>query len=362
MKKIAGSSSKSMAIQAQEEQSAPWARHEGPYVIAEISANHQGSLERALNLVSIAKKCGADAIKLQTFTADTMTLPLKDKRFLINDASSLWDQRNLWELLRQAETPRSWHEPIFSLARSLDLDAISTAFSADDANFLVSLGVTAIKVSSFELVNIPLLKHLSSLDVPCILSTGMSTEEERDEAITAVGKQIDELALLKCTSAYPSKARELNLSGIPYLQQRYDCAVGFSDHTDGTFAHLVAFGLGARIFERHLIDLHSEESLDNAFSSDAREFAKYCEQLRAGEESLGVAQTAPLPSESASLWERPSILTLRDIEAGTVLTRDMIGVRRPNHGGHPRDLSLLIGKRTTRPLTQGEGVAMKDCQ
>jgi len=362
MKKFGGSSGKATAIQAQERQSAPWARHEGPYVIAEISANHQGSLARALELVSIAKNCGADAIKLQTFTADTMTLPLKDSRFLINDISSLWHQRNLWELLHQAETPRSWHEPIFSLAQSLELDAISTAFSPDDADFLVSLGVAAIKVSSFELVNIPLLRHLSSLDIPCILSTGMSTEEERDEAVYAVGKQIDELALLKCTSAYPSKAQELNLSGIPYLQQRYDCAVGFSDHTDGTFAHLVAFGLGATIFERHLIDLHTEESLDDAFSSDAQEFANYCEQLRASQNSLGEAKGVPLPAERTSLWERSSVLALRDIDVGEILTTELIGVRRPNHGGHPRDLDRLIGMRTTRSVRYGEGVSWSDCQ
>lgn len=336
---------------------------EAPYVIAELSANHAGSLDQAFELVDLAARSGADAIKLQTFTPDSLTVDSRAENFRIPPYGSPWDGQILWDLFSEAQTPYDWHKPIFDRAREKGLACMSSAFDEKSADFLVSLGVDAIKIASFELVNLSLIGYVASSGTQMLLSTGMATRAEVIEAVDTVVANGGQLAgIFKCTSAYPAPRSELNLAAISSLRQMFQCPIGFSDHTLGSGAAMVAVGLGASIFERHLAVSRDSASLDASFSSDANDFHGYIEDIKSAHSALGSDSLHPVPSERASLWERPSVLALEDIEEGQILTTLNVGIRRPGHGSHPRDYPRILGARAKRRVSRGDGLSLSDVE
>jgi len=335
----------------------------GPIVIAELSANHGGSLSEAVALVDLAARSGARCIKLQTFTPDSLTVRSHDLRFTVPAGGSPWDGKLLWDLFKEAQTPYAWHEELFEKARSLGLLCISSAFDEESVDLLVDLSVDAIKIASFELINIPLIRYAATSGLPIIISTGMATFDEVDEAVWALRDSGGTLgAILKCTSAYPAPYAELNLKAIPELKQRFGCRVGFSDHSAGYVAAATAIGLGATIFERHIAKDKHSEVLDASFSSDTDDFPDYVTAVASAYAALGDGHLHPTASEAVSMWERPSILALKDISAGQVLGPGDVGVRRPGHGGHPRDYQTVLGGIAKRAISRGDGVSPDDVE
>lgn len=336
---------------------------DGPIVIAELSANHGGSLSEATALVDLAARSGAHFIKLQTFTPHSLTVDTDDSRFTIPAAGSPWDGRLLWDLFTEAQTPYAWHEELFVCAREQGLGCMSSAFDEESVDLLVNLSVDAIKIASFELINLPLIKYAGSSGLPVLLSTGMATLGEVDEAVAALHSSGGVLGgLLKCTSAYPAPYNELNLKAIPDLKQRFECRVGFSDHSLGSVAAATAVGLGATIFERHVVRDRLSDVLDASFSSDTNDFPDYVRTIASAHAALGDGILRPTASETASMWERPSILAIRDISPGQILGPLDIGVRRPGHGGHPRDYQTVLGGTARRAILRGDGVFVEDVE
>lgn len=331
-------------------------KRERPYIIAEISANHSGSLETAKGiLIEIADK-GVSAVKLQTFTADQMTVKSEAVKNLIPNTSDLWSGTELWELMKMAEMPLEWHRELFQLAASLGLDAFSTPYHPDAVDFLLDMGVTVLKISSFDVVNHPLLEKISGSGVPVIMSTGMSTIQELDEAVSILIDRVPKLILLKCTSSYPCSYSDTNIRGVKTLKDRYGVEVGFSDHSLDEKAACLALGLGATVFEKHVkLDI-SSKTLDSEFSATPDSLRFYVESLKQAESILGSSNIKPIDSEKASLWERPSVVALKHISLGEVFTHNNIGVRRPSLGSHPKSLPFLLGRTSTRNYALGEGI------
>jgi N-acetylneuraminate synthase len=327
-----------------------------PYIIAEISANHSKNLSRIFKIIDGVAESGATAVKLQTFTADQMTVRSRTARNLIPKDSGLWAGRDLWSLMKEAELPFEWHKEIFEYVRSLGMDVFSTAYHPDALQFLLELGVDAIKVSSFDVVNHPLLVKVAAAKLPVILSTGMATEREIDEAVEIISGNVPELILLKCTSAYPCRPEDCNLLGITSLRQRYNLQVGYSDHSLDSQAASIALSLGATVFERH-VKLDSEvETLDSIFSSTPKELAEYIASLEKASKILGSSKLEPTSAENSSLWERPSVVALCEIGLDEIFTEKNIGIRRPNIGAHPKHLPQLIGTKSTRQYQPGDGI------
>ncbi|MDO8646046.1 MAG: N-acetylneuraminate synthase family protein [Candidatus Planktophila sp.] len=324
-----------------------------PYVIAEISANHGGALENAKSLIMAAKNAGADAVKLQTFTADTITVNSNETNFLIPDSSNLWGGRNLWSLMKEAETPLVWHEELFGYANSLGLEVFSTAYDIDAAIFLEQSGIKAIKVSSFDLINIPLLDYLAKRDVLVIISTGMSKTTEINKASEIFTHKKSTTAFLQCTSSYPCSVQDVNINRHDLLKS-FGFVTGYSDHTLDPTAAILAIGKGALIFEKH-ITLMDINTLDSEFSMNEFQFKNYVETIWNAFNALGDFDFSPTPSETASLWERPSIIALTDIAIGETLSRINIGIRRPSLGADPIFFNELINSPSEFSLRKGEG-------
>ena len=333
------------------------ARRIGPgnpvYFIAELSANHNQDFEQAVQLVRAAKDAGADAIKLQTYTADTITIRSDKEHFRIG-GGTLWDGRTLHDLYQEAYTPWEWQPKLKKLANDLGMDLFSSAFDETAVDFLESMEVPAHKLASFELVDIPLIQKMASTGKPLILSTGMATLEDIEEAVTAAqGAGATQLALLKCTSAYPATAEEMNLQTIPHLAEKFGVPVGLSDHTTGIAVPVAATALGACLIEKHFTLSRSVPGPDSAFSLEPPEFRAMVEAVRFAEKALGTVNYAPTQREASSLIFRRSLFVVQDMKAGEVFSGENVRSIRPSHGLHPRHRREVMGKRARRDIERG---------
>ena len=327
------------------------------YVIAEMSANHGGDEGVAVELVHAAHEAGADALKLQTYTADTITIKSAAPSFRPG-AGSLWEGTTLHDLYQRAYTPWDWQPRLKSLAESLGMDCFSSPFDPTAVDFLASIDVPAFKVASFELVDLPLIRRMAATGRPMIMSTGMATEDEIDEAIGAArGAGAAEIALLKCTSAYPSPPEAVSLGTIPAMVERWGLPVGLSDHTSGIVVPVAAVAVGARIVEKHLTLTHELATADEAFSLDAREFAEMVAAIRTAEKALAGVAIGPTPQESESRRFRRSLFVVEDVAAGDVLTPDNVRSIRPADGLHTREYERVLGRRAAVDIARGTPLA-----
>lgn len=333
-------------------------RNAPPFIIAEMSGNHNQSLERAMAIVDAVARSGAHALKLQTYTADTMTLDLQEREFFIDDPHSPWKGTSLHQLYQLAHTPWEWHAPIFARARQLGLTAFSTPFDATAVDFLQSLDVPAYKIASFENTDLPLIRKVAASGKPLIISTGMATLAEIDEAVrTARGCGCGELALMKCTSSYPASPTASNLAAVPHLRSTFACEVGLSDHTAGIGVAVAAVALGATLIEKHFTLSRAEGGVDAAFSLEPHEFKQLVTETHAAWQALGEVRLGPTDDERGSLVLRRSLYICADLAAGDVLTAQNLRAIRPGHGLPPKFLEPLLGKRVARAVRRGTPMA-----
>ncbi len=331
---------------------------ETPFIIAEMSGNHNQSLDRALDIVDAAAKNGAHAIKLQTYTADTMTLNVRMPGFVIEDPNSLWNGRQLYELYEEAHTPWEWHKPIMDRAAQLGLECFSTPFDETAVDFLEVLGVPAYKIASFECTDIPLIRKVSSTGKPMIISTGMATLAEIDEAVrTAREGGCDQIILLKCTSTYPATPENTNILTIPHMREAFGCQVGLSDHTMGLGVAVAAVALGATVIEKHFTLRRADGGVDSAFSMEPEELKVLRNETEKAWQSIGTVTYGGTSAERRSKVFRRSLYVAKDIEAGEVLTRENLRVVRPGFGLSPRYYDQVLGKRVSRDVVKGTPIS-----
>lgn len=325
-----------------------------PLIIAELSANHNGSLERALQLVEAAKEAGADGIKLQTYTAESITLDLERDGFRVDNPQSPWYGASLYDLYKQGETPWEWHEPVFRRARELGMLAFSTPFDAAAVDRLEALDPPAYKIASFEIVHLPLVRRAAATGKPLILSTGMAALGEIDEAVRAAREAgAAEVILLKCTSAYPAPPEESNLLTIPHMREAFGCPVGLSDHTPGMGTAVAAVALGAVLIEKHLTLDRKEGGIDASFSLEPNELRSLVEEARRAHRALGRVFYGPTASEEASLSLRRSLHVTEDLQPGDELTERNVRSIRPGGGLEPKHLHAVLGRRVRRAVSRG---------
>jgi pseudaminic acid synthase len=335
----------------------PVGREHPPFVIAEMSGNHNQSLQRALAIVEAAAQAGAHAIKLQTYTADTITLDVRGGEFSINDESSLWRGKNLHDLYKEAYTPWEWHAPIMQRARELGLICFSSPFDESAVDFLSELNVPAFKIASFENNHLPLIRKAAATGKPLIISTGMATVAELEEAVSAAGGAgCRQLVLLKCTSTYPASPLNTNVLTIPHLRQLFDCEVGLSDHTIGVGVAVAAVAHGASVLEKHFTLSRADGGVDSAFSLEPAELRGLVDETHRAWQSLGTVRYGPTEAERKSLIFRRSLYIAQDVQAGEVLTPANLRVVRPGQGLHPRFYEQLLGKRVNRAVKKGTPV------
>jgi pseudaminic acid synthase len=329
-----------------------------PFVIAELSGNHGGSLALALETVDAIAATGADALKLQTYTADTMTIDVATGEFFIGDRNSLWYGRNLHDLYRQAHTPWEWHAELFARARGHGLIAFSTPFDATAVDFLETLDVPAYKVASFENTDLPLIRKVASTGKPVIISTGMATLAEIDEAVSAAREAgCRDLILLKCTSNYPASAEASNLATIPELRRIYRCEVGLSDHTLGIGVAVGSIALGATVIEKHVTLRRADGAVDSAFSLEPAELKQLVEAGRAARAAVGTVFLGPTESEKASLVFRRSLYVCEQVRAGEVFTPRNLRAIRPGLGLPPKYIDLFMGRKAACDIERGAPLA-----
>lgn len=328
-------------------------RNERPFIIAEMSGNHNQSLERAMRIIDAAAECGVDAIKLQTYTADTLTIDSHRSEFSIGDKTSQWAGRTLYDLYGEAHTPWEWHAPLFAHARKRGLIVFSTPFDETAVDFLETLNVPAYKIASFENNHIPLIRKVAATGKPIIMSTGMAHIAEIDEAVRTARSHGSELALLKCTSTYPASAANSNVATIPALRSLFDCEAGLSDHTMGTGVSVAAVTLGATIIEKHFTLSRAEGGVDSAFSLEPHEMKALVEETARAHEAIGTVKFGPTDAEKASLVFRRSIYIVDEIKAGEAITADKIRIIRPGLGAAPRDFDRLVGRTARADLAKG---------
>lgn len=323
------------------------------YVIAELSANHGGSYEVAARIVEESAKTGADAIKLQTYTADTITIDSDSSHFRHGD-SSLWAGTTLHKLYQDAYTPWDWQPKLKALAESLGMDCFSSPFDPTAVDFLMELDVPAFKVASFEMVDLPLIRRMARTGRPLIISTGMATPEEIDEAVkTAQEAGANGIALLKCTSAYPSPPEAINLGAIPAMAERWGLPIGLSDHTTGEAVPVAAVALGACIVEKHITLDHDNPTPDAPFSLDPAEFKRMVDAIRVAEQAIAGDRLGPTEQEQESRRFRRSLFVVEDVAAGEPLTEANVRSIRPAAGLHTRHLEEVIGRRAVQAIPRG---------
>jgi N-acetylneuraminate synthase len=333
------------------------ARTVGPgepvYVIAEISANHHQKFDEAVKIIRAAKEAGADAVKLQTYTPDTITMQ-SDKEYFRVGGGTIWDGRSLYELYGEAYTPWEWQPRLKQVADDLGLDLFSTPFDATAVDFLEEMKVPAHKIASFELVDIALIQRVARTGKPLILSTGMATVEEIEEAVEAARQAgATEIALLQCTSSYPAAPDEMNLRTIPELARRFGVPAGLSDHTMGIAVPVAAVALGACIIEKHLTLSRSEPGPDSAFSLEPHEFKAMVNAVRVAEKALGEVHFGCSPKEANSRLFRRSLFVVQDVKRGELFTADNVRSIRPGHGLHTRHLQEVLGRQAGCDIERG---------
>jgi len=332
-----------------------------PFVIAEMSGNHNQSLERALDIVDAAAKAGSHAIKLQTYTADTMTLDVRGGSFEINDPDSLWAGKNLHDLYNLAYTPWEWHAPIMERARELGLICFSSPFDETAVDFLQELDVPAFKIASFENNHLPLIEKAASTGKPLIISTGMATLGELEQAVnTARNAGCDQLILLKCTSTYPATPINTNIRTIPHLRELFGCELGLSDHTMGVGVAVAAVSLGAAVIEKHFTLSRAEGGVDSAFSLEPDELSALVKESERAWQALGEVSYGPSKAEKKSLVFRRSIYVSADIAEGEVFTESNIRIVRPGHGAPPSFYRELLGRTAKRSFSRGEPLSLEN--
>ncbi len=325
-----------------------------PLVIAELSGNHNGSLERALDLVDAAAAAGAQALKIQTYTADTMTLDINEGAFVIDDPKSLWNGRSLYDLYDEAHTPWEWHAEIFERARTLNMIPFSTPFDHTAVDFLEQLDSPLYKIASFEVTDIPLIRRVAETGKPIIISTGMASIEEIEQAVTTVQQQgNDQIVLLKCTSSYPAPASSMNLLTIPAMMERFGCLVGLSDHTMGNVSAIAAVALGAVAVEKHITLDRAAGGVDSAFSIEPAEFATLAQDVQTAWESRGTISYGVSSAEQGSLQFRRSLYCVADIKRGEMFTQENVRAIRPGFGLPPGRIGDVIGKRAACDVARG---------
>ena len=328
-----------------------------PFIIAEMSGNHNGSLDQALKIVDAIADSGAHAVKLQTYTADTMTLDISEGPFVINDPTSLWQGRTLYDLYKEAHTPWDWHPAIFERAQKLGLLAFSSAFDSTSVDFLEELGVPLYKIASFENTDLPLIRKTASTGKPMIISTGLASVAEISDAVEAARSSgCTDLTLLKTTSSYPASPENTNILTIPHLREMFECRVGLSDHTLGIGVAVASVALGAEVIEKHVTLDRGDGGVDSAFSLTPSELKMLVLESKRAALSLGRVSYGPTESEIASLQFRRSIFFAYDLTEGTVLTEKHLRIVRPGVGLAPKYLNLALGAKLRKDSKRGEAL------
>ena len=330
-----------------------------PYIIAEISGNHNGSIDRAKELVKLAKENGADCVKIQTYTPDTMTIKSNKDDFLIK--GGLWDGYNLWDLYDWAQTPFEWQKELFEYANSIGITMISTPFDESAVDLLESLSCPFYKVASFELTDLPLIKYIAQTKKPIILSTGMANEKEIKEAIdTIIEYGSGDFILLHCVSGYPTPVEEINLDTITLLKKKFKCEIGLSDHTLGNTSAILSIALGAKVIEKHFTFDRSEGGPDAEFSMEPHELKDLSENISLAHKAIGVGSFEMKSAEESNIKFRRSIYVVNDIKKGDVFTKENIRRIRPGYGLEPKDYEKIIGLKAKRDLEEGNPLTKKD--
>lgn len=325
-----------------------------PFIIAEMSGNHNQSLERALEIVEAAAKTGVQALKIQTYTADTMTLNIEEGDFLIKDSKSLWNGNSLYKLYQQAYTPWEWHKPIFDRCKELGIIGFSTPFDEEAVEFLEDLEVPCYKIASFEMTDLPLIRKVAATGKPMIISTGMATVAEIDETVrTARQAGCKDIILLKCTSTYPANPENSNISTIPHLRELFNCQVGLSDHTMGCGVSVASVALGATVIEKHFTLSRLDGGVDSAFSLEPAEMSSLVTEAERAWHALGKISYGASASEKNSLKFRRSLYVVQDIKAGDKFTKDNVKAIRPGLGLPPKYYETVLGKRSRNDIPRG---------
>lgn len=323
-----------------------------PFIIAEMSGNHNQSLERALAIVDAAAEAGADAVKIQTFTADTITINKADAEFFISDSDNIWKGHSLYELYQKAHTPWEWHKSIFERAAARNILCFSSPFDHTAVNFLESIGAPAYKIASYENIDIPLIHKAAQTGKPIIISTGMAKVGEISDAVEAVRRTgNNQLVLLKCTSTYPASPVDSNLNTIPHMSALFNCQVGLSDHTLGIGVAVSAVALGATVIEKHFTLSRADGGVDSIFSLEPKEFQSLVVETKIAWQSLGHISYGPQPAESTK--GRRSLYIVEDIKAGEIFTEKNIRSIRPGYGLKPKHLEAVLGRTAKQPLRRG---------
>jgi len=332
-----------------------------PIIIAEMSGNHNGSLQKALKIVKEAARAGADAIKLQTYTPDTITLKSKNKDFIIRDKKSLWKKKNLYSLYKKAHTPWSWHKKIFETAKKSNIVCFSSPFDETAVEFLEKLNVPFYKIASFEITHLPLIKKVAETKKPMILSTGLANKQEIAEAIKTAKKYgCPKIFLLKCTSSYPAKISDVNILTMNDLKRTFKCGVGFSDHTLGIGAAIAAVANGARIVEKHFTINKKDRGVDSVFSMNIQELKLLVKEAKNAFLSLGKVSYTLSKSEKNSKIFRRSIYAKNEVLKGQIFSEKNIKVVRPSFGLSPKYYFKLLGKKSKRNIKKGGRLKFKD--
>lgn len=325
-----------------------------PFIIAEMSGNHNQSLERALMIVEAAAKAGAHALKIQTYTAETMTLNIEGNGFTILDDESLWKGKSLYKLYQEAYTPWEWHKPIFDRCRELGMIGFSTPFDASAVDFLEKLDVPCYKIASFENTDIPLIQKVAATGKPMIISTGMATEDELEETVRAAREAgCKELILLKCTSSYPASPENTNIRTLSDMRERFGVHVGLSDHTMGIGVAVASVSFGAIVIEKHFTLLRADGGVDSAFSMEPTEMAQLVIETERAWQALGKINYGPTEKEKASLIFRRSIYVAEDLQAGAILTSENLRCVRPGMGLAPKYYHQLLGRQVKQDVKKG---------
>ncbi len=325
---------------------------QSPYIIAELSANHNGDINRAFASIKAAKEAGADAVKIQSYTADTMTIPCDNEEFQIH--GGLWDGYNLYDLYKWAQTPFEWHKPLFDYAKKIGITIFSTPFDFSAVNLLEELNTPAYKIASFEIIDLPLIKYVAQTKKPMIMSTGMANLDEISEAVaTAKENGCKDLVLLHCISSYPAPPEQSNLRTIPDLAKRFGVLSGLSDHTMGTTVAVSSVALGACVIEKHFTLNRADKGPDSEFSLEPHELKQLCDNTKIAHQSLGVAGYELKNAEKSGVKFRRSLYAVKDIKQGEAFTKDNIRSIRPGFGLPPKHYEKILGKVAKQAINYG---------